>query len=62
MGLLIGLLVHILILAVILYLIFNYLLPLIPDATLRLFVQIIVVLIAILSFLRYLPAPYGLPW
>lgn len=59
MSLLVSLLVHVLVLVLILYLIFQYLLPMIPDATVRMFLTIIVVLIAIVSLLGYIPGwPY----
>lgn len=50
-----GLLIHILILALVLYIVFKYLLPMIPDSTIRTIVMIIVVLMAISSLLRFLP-------
>ena len=50
-----GLLIHILIIALVLYIVFKYLLPLIPDSTIRTIVMIIVVLMAISSLLRFLP-------
>ena len=57
---LVTLLVHLLILCLVLYLIFNYLLPLIPDATIQTILKIIVILLAIVSLLRYIPgaSPY----
>jgi hypothetical protein len=62
MGLLFALLIHIIVLSVILYLVFQYLIPMLPDAVLQRIVTILVVLIAILSFLRYLPAGYLPAW
>ena len=59
MEMLFTLLIHLLVLTIILYLVFQYLIPMIPDGFIQRIVQIIAVLIAIISLLRYIP---GVPW